>query len=108
MEVRIVRAPNKVNKTHNPCKFHVRKNTEKSFFIVVNLLSSPAFLILKNKKEPNLRAQINIKINTIHCLKFLKSFIKKANIETVIKVIDPVKSKKCSVDNKYEGIKTIH
>ena len=86
----------------------MRKKTKRSFFIVVNLLSSPAFLILKNKKEPNLKAQITIKINTINCLKFLESFIKKANIDTVIKVTDPVKSKKCSVDNKYEGIKTIH
>ena len=44
----------------------------------------------------------------MNCLKFLESFIKKANIDTVIKVTDPVKSKKCSVDKKYEGIKTIH
>ena len=49
-----------------------------------------------------------VKINTIKCRKLLVSLIKKATKETVTKVIDPVKSKKCSVDNRYEGIKTIH
>tara|TARA_B100001146_G_scaffold191685_1_gene177219 strand:+ start:465 stop:815 length:351 start_codon:yes stop_codon:yes gene_type:complete len=107
-EVRIVKAPNKVNKTHKPCKFQVNKKTEKSFFIVINLLSDPAFLTLEKRKRPNLEAHTIIKINTIKCRKLLVSLIKKANKDTVTKVIDPVKSKKCSVDNRYEGIKTIH
>ena len=75
---------------------------------MTNLLSDPAFLTLKKRKTPNLKAHTTIKINTIKCRKLLVSLIKKATKETVTKVIDPVKSKKCSVDNRYEGIKTIH
>ena len=40
------------NKTHRPCTFQVIKNHENLVFIIVNLLSSPSFLTLQNKKDP--------------------------------------------------------
>ena len=42
--------------THVPCKVQVIKNLVGEGLISLNLLSSPSFLILKNKKLPNLIA----------------------------------------------------
>jgi len=39
------------NETHIPEIVHSRKNLAKDVFISLNLLSSPAFFILKNKKK---------------------------------------------------------
>ena len=44
------------NETHIPEIVHSRKNLAKDVFISLNLLSSPAFFILKNKKLPSLTA----------------------------------------------------
>tara|TARA_B110000238_G_scaffold173439_1_gene192501 strand:+ start:581 stop:730 length:150 start_codon:yes stop_codon:yes gene_type:complete len=41
------------------------KNLERDGLILLNLLSSPSFRILKNKKIPNLVAHIKIKNDNI-------------------------------------------
>tara|TARA_B000000565_G_scaffold203690_1_gene157231 strand:- start:14 stop:229 length:216 start_codon:yes stop_codon:yes gene_type:complete len=46
--------------THIADIFHTKKNLVKDILSSLNLLSSPAFLILKNKKLPSLTAQIII------------------------------------------------
>ena len=46
--------------THIPCRVQVIKNLVAEVLISLNLLSSPAFLILKNKKLPSRIAQIII------------------------------------------------
>jgi hypothetical protein len=46
--------------TQVPCKVHVIKNLVGEGLISLNLLSSPASLILKNKKLPSLTAHIII------------------------------------------------
>ena len=85
------------NKTHRPWIFQVIQNHENLVFIIVNLLSSPAFLTLQNKKDPRRIAQIEIiRANKI----FIKDkFGLKATdkIDIDINVRLPVKSKKCSV-----------
>ena len=50
------------NKTHRPCTFQVIKNHENLVFIIVNLLSSPSFLTLQNKKDPRRIAQTEMKV----------------------------------------------
>ena len=66
-----VNADNEQRDTHIPCKVHVIKNRVTESFINLNLLSSPAMRILKNKKKPNRNAQIMIR-NEIIRLPILK------------------------------------
>ncbi len=47
--------------THIPETVNAIKNQLNDFFISLNLLSSPAFFILKNKNVPNRKVQIIIK-----------------------------------------------
>ena len=85
------------NKTHRPWIFQVIKNHENFVFIIVNLLSSPAFLTLQNKKDPNRIAQTEIiKANKIFIKdKFGLNATDKIDIDINVRL--PVKSKKCSV-----------
>ena len=85
------------NKTHRPWTFQVMKNHENLVFMIINLLSSPSFLTLQNKKDPSRIAQIEI-------IRANKIFIKDKfglnatdNIDIDMNVRLPVKSKKCSV-----------
>ena len=52
--------------THIPCKVQVIKNLVGEGLISLNLLSSPAFFILKNKKLPNLIAHTIINKDKIN------------------------------------------
>ena len=65
--------------------------------MIVNLLSSPSFLTLQNKKDPRRIAQIDtIRANKMFIKdKFGLNATDKIDID--IKVRLPVKSKKCSV-----------
>ena len=58
---------------HIPWSVHVIKNREGDFFISLNRISSPAFLILINKKLPSLVAHIIINKDIIRLPK-LKLF----------------------------------
>ena len=51
--------------THIPEVVHVKNHLDQDFLNSLNLLSSPAFLILRNKKLPNLTAQIIIEAEII-------------------------------------------
>ena len=56
--------------THIPCKDHAKKNLVGDCLISLNLLSSPAFLILKKRKVPSLTAQTIIATPKIKFVKF--------------------------------------
>ena len=76
--------------------------------MMVNLPSPPSFLTRKNKNEPSLVAQIT----TNKAITISRTYISGISINVIkttdMKVKEPVKSKKCSVLFKKEGIKTIH
>ena len=56
--------------THIPCNDHAKKNLVGETLISLNLLSSPAFFILKKRKLPSLTAQQIIAIPKIKFVKF--------------------------------------
>ena len=56
--------------THIPCNDHAKKNLVGDCLISLNLLSSPAFLILKKRKLPSLTAQTIIAIPKIKFKRF--------------------------------------
>tara|TARA_Y100000816_G_scaffold177629_1_gene128215 strand:- start:199 stop:522 length:324 start_codon:yes stop_codon:yes gene_type:complete len=94
--------------THIPDTLNVIKNHEKDFFISLNLLSFPAFLILRNKNIPSLNDQIIIKVDNTILPKLIDSTVfdlKKIKRTDNTYDIVPVKSKNFSVWKKYEGTK---
>tara|TARA_B100001248_G_scaffold83986_1_gene61212 strand:+ start:191 stop:598 length:408 start_codon:yes stop_codon:yes gene_type:complete len=94
--------------THIPDTLNVIKNHEKDFFISLNLLSFPAFLILRNKNIPSLNDQIIIKVDNAKLPRLIDSTVfdlKKIKRTDDIYDIVPVKSKNFSVWKKYEGTK---
>ena len=60
-----VNAQSEQIETHVAWRVQVMKNLEGDDLILLNLLSSPSFWILKNKKTPNLIAHIKINIDKI-------------------------------------------
>ena len=94
--------------THIPDVLNAIKNHEKDFFISLNLLSFPAFLILRNKNVPSLNDQIIMKVDNTRLPKLIDSTVfdlKKIKSTDDTYDIVPVKSKNFSVWKNYEGKK---